>query len=460
MVVAALTLVAFALVGLVADLLIRDQVEARVFMEGKRVAAEWAATTRLGSKLLPTPVGSVNLLQLVNERGHVVAASKAAEARPRLSTVWPSSDDPFQYHIDCAAGDPCLMLVAMRLGQNHVVYAARESPATLSRHNLEFVLLGVALLATAMAAWSTWTVVGRTLRPVTVIRSQMAQLTTSELSLRVPQPSGHDEIAQLARTFNETLERLENAMERRRHHTSVIAHELKTPVAGLRAQLEEALLYSDVDPRTTIHTALSTTERLHSLIDELLEYSRMHTAEFEPVDLTTLIGKEVKARVGDPPIRGHVAAGLTVLGNPTHLVSVVNNLLVNAQRHARTGVQITAEGLDGQVVVTVTDDGDGIAPKDRERIFDPFVRLPDGRRRDPKGSGLGLAISRAIAVGHQGTLRVEDSERGSRFVLKLPLLTGDQDRNGDQTSGAERVADDERQPAMTPDSIQQPSTTA
>jgi signal transduction histidine kinase len=105
---------------------------------------------------------------------------------------------------------------------------------------------------------------------------------------------------------------------------------------------------------------------------------------------------------------------------------VLDNLLDNAQRHADTRVEVAVEPVDGQAVVAVVDDGVGIAPPDRERVFERFTRLEDGRRRDSRGSGLGLAISRDIVHAHHGTLRVEDSPRGARFVLRLPLLDREQ----------------------------------
>ena len=94
----------------------------------------------------------------------------------------------------------------------------------------------------------------------------------------------------------------------------------------------------------------------------------------------------------------------------------------NPRRHTRSKIEVTAERIGGQAVVTVTDDGDGIAPQDRERVFERFVRLEDSRRLEPGGSGLGLAISRDIAHAHDGTLVIEDSPRGARFVLRLPAV--------------------------------------
>ncbi|HEU5028086.1 MAG TPA: ATP-binding protein, partial [Spirillospora sp.] len=143
----------------------------------------------------------------------------------------------------------------------------------------------------------------------------------------------------------------------------------------------------------------------------------------EPVGLAALAREEAARRGGGPPVRVHADEELTVTGNRVQLAGVLANLLVNAQRHTRTGVQVTVRRADGDATVAVQDDGDGIAPGDRERIFQPFTRLTEGRRRDPGGSGLGLAICRAVAETHNGTLYVEDSPRGARFVLRLPLAT-------------------------------------
>ncbi|MFC7582825.1 ATP-binding protein [Nonomuraea antimicrobica] len=103
------------------------------------------------------------------------------------------------------------------------------------------------------------------------------------------------------------------------------------------------------------------------------------------------------------------------------LIRVLDNLLANAQRHASSAVVVSVERDGGEAVLAVTDDGPGVAPANRERIFERFVRLDDSRRRDPNGSGLGLAISRDIARTHRGTLKVEDSPQGARFALRLPI---------------------------------------
>ncbi|MBE3011889.1 HAMP domain-containing histidine kinase [Microbispora sp. NEAU-D428] len=271
-----------------------------------------------------------------------------------------------------------------------------------------------------------WTLVDRTLRPMEAIRARMSEISVSDLSLRVPEPACDDEIGQLARTANQTLSRLEKTVEQQRHFASIVSHELKTPVTGLQTQFEEAVLYpDDVDQRKVIQAGLAATERLRALIDDVLIFARIRTAAPEPpepVDLGALVHEVLITTTRPVPVGRRVKGEVTVLGNRLQLAGVLNNLVVNAQRHAATGVEVSAECKDGQAVVTVSDDGDGIAPKDRERVFQPFVRLKDGQRKDPTGSGLGLAISRAIAAAHHGTLEIDDSPRGARFVLRLPLL--------------------------------------
>jgi signal transduction histidine kinase len=432
-----ISLLAFLIIGGGVDLAVRNRVENTIFKETQGVAAEWIGSLQSGSAPPPTIRAKkrIDLLQLVDDEGKIVAASPAAAGRPRLSHVKPPVHDRIAHRTECATRDGCVVLTAIRVppletrvlwqGQPHYMYAGMAQPPLLASHSLELLTSSAILAAAALAAWATWWVVGRTLRPVAMIRAKTAEITVSDLSMRVPQPPGSDEIAQLARTSNKTLARLEAAVEQQRQFASVVSHELRSPVAGLHTQLEEALLYpSDVDPVKTIRTALSTTERLQAIIDDLLVLARIRSAPPaapEPIDLSALVTEEVTTRVHGTPVRTRTTGQVTVLGNKIQLIGVLNNLVVNAQRHADTSVEVTATRSGDQAVVTVTDDGDGIAPHDRERVFEPFVRLDDGRRRDPGGSGLGLAICRAVVTAHHGTVEIEDSPRGARFVIRLPI---------------------------------------
>ena len=434
---AVLSLIVLTVIGFGLDLAIRSRIHSHLFIETQRVATDWIAG--MGPNGVPEPpAGHADLVQLVDSRNRVITASRAASGQAPLTSPFPGGEDRLQYRIECPGGDRCIVLTAVRVlpvqsrlfwgGEPHAVYAGRAEPGLLATHRLElFIAIGV-LMMTAGWTWASWRATGRTLRPVREIREKVTEISVRDLSLRVPQPPGRDEIAELARASNSFLDRLDVSVRQQRHFASMVSHELRTPLAGLRTQLEEALLYrEDTDPYETIRTAVRTTERCQAIIDEMLTVARVRTsaaAEHEPVDLAAIAREEAAARTNGVPVHVHVEAEdeVTVLGNRVQLCGVLTNLLVNAQRHACSKVDVIVGRAGDDAVVTVLDDGDGIAPEDRERVFEPFVRLKDGRRRDPKGTGLGLALCRLTADAHHGTLRIEDSPRGARFVLRLPLL--------------------------------------
>jgi signal transduction histidine kinase len=435
--VAGLSLIFLAVIGASIDFLVLDRAQAQVFQEAQRVATNWLGSFQPGiTPPRPTPKTRINLLQLIDSHGRVVAASAAAAGRPTLSTMRPPVDDRIQDDTQCFAQGGCVMLSAIRLppletrdlwqGEPHFIYAGMAQPPILATHRLEIFTAAGVLLTAALVAGGNWWVGGRSLRPVAAIRATMAEITVSDLSLRVPQPPGRTEYALLARTANQTLARLEEAVKQQRRFASTTSHELRTPLTGLRTRLEEAVLYPrDVDPHETIQEALSITHRLETIVDDLLVLARLRAGDataHEPIDLGALVTEEAATQAGGVPVHVRVGRDVNVRGNRIQLIRVLDNLLANARRHADTRIEATVERADDQAVVTVTDDGDGIAPQDRARVFERFVRLDDGRRREPGGSGLGLAISRDIAHAHNGTLLIEDSPRGARFVLRLPLM--------------------------------------
>ncbi|WP_162642361.1 cell wall metabolism sensor histidine kinase WalK [Streptosporangium sp. 'caverna'] len=452
-----------AVIGASLDFLVLDRAQAQVFQESQRVATNWLGSFQPGSTPpRPIPKTRINLLQLIDSHGRVVSASAAAAGRPALSTLRPPVDDRIQDDTQCSPQGGCVMLSAVRLspletrelwhGEPHFVYAGMVQPPILATHHLEFLTAAGILLTTGLVAGGNWWVGGRSLRPVAAIRATMEEITVSDLSLRVPEPSGRTEYALLARTANQTLARLEEAVKQQRRFASTTSHELRTPLTGLHTRLEEAVLYpDDVDPHETIQEALSITRRLETIVDDLLVLARLRAGDavaHEPIDLGALVAEEAASQMGGVPVHVHVDRDVTVQGNRIQLIRVFDNLLANARRHADTRIEATANRAAGQAVVTVTDDGAGIAPQDRERVFERFVRLDEGRRREPGGSGLGLAISRDIAHAHNGTLRVEDSPRGARFVLRLPLMDAiGRLPTGEASSGALHVVDEGQTPA-------------
>ncbi|MYW07593.1 HAMP domain-containing protein [Streptomyces sp. SID2563] len=272
-----------------------------------------------------------------------------------------------------------------------------------------------------VVAGVTWLVTRRALRPVEGIRREMAAITASEdLARRVPEPGSRDEVARLARTTNETLAALEESVGRQRRFVADASHELRSPIASLRTQLEVGAAHPEL---LDVPGAVADTVRLQALAADLLLLARLDAGEragLTRLDLGALVREEVSQRVGDRvPVTVSVSdGGLDVAGSRARLARVLGNLLDNAQRHAVRSVSVTVARDAGEVLVAVTDDGAGVPDAERERVFERFVRLDEARARDDGGAGLGLAIARDVATHHGGTLTVS----GARFELRLPLL--------------------------------------
>ncbi|MFJ3495255.1 ATP-binding protein [Streptomyces sp. NPDC086091] len=301
------------------------------------------------------------------------------------------------------------------------------------RTALTVMLIGFPLLLAVVAA-VTWLVTRRALRPVEGIRREMAAITASaDLARRVPEPGTHDEVARLARTTNETLAALQSAVERQRRFVADASHELRSPIASLRTQLEVGAAHPDL---LDVPGAVADTVRLQRLAADLLLLARLDAGERPAdgrVDLADLVRETAAGRAGvavDPEPAGPVE----VAGSRGQLERVLANLLDNAARHARSAVTVSVRreaaggGGDGGgeagpvAVVAVADDGEGVPAADRERIFERFVRLDAARSRDDGGAGLGLAIARDVAVRHGGTLTAGQTPAGGAlFELRLPI---------------------------------------
>ncbi|MFE9458157.1 ATP-binding protein [Streptomyces californicus] len=286
------------------------------------------------------------------------------------------------------------------------------------------MLTGLPVLLLVVAG-VTWLVTRRALRPVEGIRREMAAITASEdLTRRVPEPDSRDEIAALARTTNETLTALEASVERQRRFVADASHELRSPIASLRTQLEVAEAHPEL---LDLPGAVADTVRLQVLAADLLLLARLDAGE-KPgggtVELGALVREEVSQRTGDRiAVAVEVPEGgaFEVNGSRGQLARVVGNLLDNAQRHAGTSVAVSVAADGRGVRVEVRDDGDGVPEEERERIFERFVRLDDARSRDDGGAGLGLAIARDVAARHGGTLTVHRADGGgAAFRLRLP----------------------------------------
>ncbi|WP_433287408.1 sensor histidine kinase [Pseudonocardia sp. CA-142604] len=309
--------------------------------------------------------------------------------------------------------------------QGKVLVQARASlqPVATALSTLWSVLLPGIPALLLLVAGLTWLAVGRALAPVSAIRQELADITASDLHRRVPVPPARDEIARLAATTNRTLDRLEHAVGRHRQFVADAAHELRSPLAVLRARLEIA------PPQALTAEALTDVDRIQRLTTDLLLLARLDAdepAEHEEVDLGQVAAEEAsrarsRTEVG---VSLDISSEIVVNGSCEQLRRVVANLVDNAVRHARTAVVVRLVRCGGDAVLEVDDDGPGIPPEHREAVFDRFTRLDEARARDAGGSGLGLAIARDIAVRHGGTIAVVDGPAGASLRARIPLRRG------------------------------------
>jgi signal transduction histidine kinase len=370
------------------------------------------------------------ILQVLDENRTVIAGTpgRVPAGRP-LADFVPSETRVYATRRVCAAPrrDDCLWVIGFRVfkpGGDWLIYAAVPTVPWYVHPGLITFLAGVSLLVILLGCLRAWAMVDQTLAPVESIRAELTEITAQQSGRRVTVPESRDEIRRLAEAANATLDRLDRALERQRTFTSDASHDLRSPITAARAQLEEALLYpDDVDWPQTARGVLQTLERLQAIVTDLLQLARLDAAawqEDETIDLGALATIELARSERTKRFVPHLQEGVTVRGDRLRLVRLLTNLLDNAERHAESRVDVTVSREDDIAVLEVVDDGAGIAEQDRDLVFQRFARLEDSKARDPAGTGLGLPIAREIARLHGGTLTIEDSERGARFVLRIP----------------------------------------
>ncbi|KAB8184799.1 sensor histidine kinase [Microbispora catharanthi] len=249
-------------------------------------------------------------------------------------------------------------------------------------------------------------------------------------SARVPAPIGEDGAAvpphaeRMPERLADDGGRLDRKAERQRRFLVDASHELLTPLAGVRAQLEEARLHpAETDLAELVDCSLRDVDRLQAVVCDLLLLLKAGTKPpcgRRAADLAELVRTEVSSRAHRSPVLLRLIPGLAVHAVEHEIYLLLGNLLDNAQRHARSRVLVEVRQEGAHAELAVSDDGGGIAEVDRERVFEPFTRLEKSRGRG--GSGLGLTIAREIVRAHGGTIGVEDAaEGGARVVVRLPL---------------------------------------
>lgn len=310
------------------------------------------------------------------------------------------------------------------VGGIEVIVAAPSDGIELTVDRLRTALWAAVPIAMLLTGLVTWLLAGRALRPVKAITEQTGRIRSGTLHERVPVPASHDEVAGLATEMNDMLDRLHREDQRRRQFIADASHELRSPIASIHTQAEVAIAEAGADSTAELaNGVLAEAERLGTIVDDLLALAR-HDETLAPpgsiIDLDDIV-LAVAARPRRVPVEtGHVSGG-QVRGRVDELARAVTHLLDNAARHASSVVQVSVETRGSDVVMAVEDDGPGVDPVDRERIFDRFVRLDEARVRDDGGAGLGLAVVATVVTTAGGRITVSDSDLGgARFEIVLP----------------------------------------
>ncbi len=386
----------------------------------------------------PVPVSGAQVVQVIDAQGRVVSGSPTADRLTALLTP--------EERLAAVAGD-AVVVAGARAGLSGnlqvaaleanaggrrvtVVAAAPTADVETSGRTLRLLLLVLFPLLLALLAVIAWRIIGAALRPVEALRLGAARIdSTSSDTERLPVPATRDEISALATTLNEMLDRVAAARRTQRAFVADAAHELRSPLASIRTQLEVAQRLGEGEQLTP--ELLAEVERLSALVEDLLLLARTDDGrggtEGDLVEVGALVsavagryaGARVPLRLDDPGDRS-----LLVRVAERDLVRMLTNIIDNAERHARSAVVVELQAGPSDVRVCICDDGHGIPEADRERVFDRFTRLDEARDRDRGGSGLGLAITRELVRRAGGTIRLEDAEPGVRVVITLPRDAG------------------------------------
>jgi signal transduction histidine kinase len=404
--------------------------------EAMASAREIALLVNSGQTPDPVPASGAQVVQVLSADNRVVTASLTADRLTPLVTP--------EERARALAGDVVvvagnrsgmsggLQVSAVEAGPANdrvVVVAALTTAdlesATTTLRNLLLIVFPLLLVVCALIAWR---VIGAALHPVEELRSGASRIDGSSTDERLPVPPTRDEIAALATTLNEMLDRVAVARRTQRAFVADAAHELRSPLATMRTQLEVAQRLGDGDGLPA--ELIPEVRRLSSLVEDLLLLARSDDGQPARGDRTVTVDlgalahdvasryatARVPVRVLDPAERTH-ASGLY-----DELYRALANLVDNAVRHAASAVDVAVDVIGDATRLTVTDDGTGIPEADRERVFDRFTRLDDARDRDSGGTGLGLAIARELLRRNGARVSLEDADPGVRAVVTLPTV--------------------------------------
>ena len=373
-------------------------------------------------------------VQIIDSSNRVVAWSARRLRGEPISALRPAPGKTAKEELvrAPALGEDDEVLVSARgvevNDQAYVVLVAEPLEVqTDTLRTVGLLLLAAAPLLIALVGVAVWVLVGRSLKTVERIRRQVAEIDGQRLSERVEVPPTGDEIAALAATMNQMLDKLERSDSTHRAFFSDASHELRSPLSTLVTTAEVASM--DDTGKTWLDmqkTVLNESSRMQSLVEDLLTLAKVDAhqlqLDIQEVDLEDVLDSEITRlrTVSSLQINAELQPA-RVRGDERRLSQVFRNVLDNAARYAKSAIIVKMERRPGEVVVSVDNDGEIISAQDRSRVFERFARLDASRSSDRGGSGLGLAISREIMLAHGGTVVASEWNGWCRFEVILSL---------------------------------------
>jgi signal transduction histidine kinase len=389
----------------------------------------------------PIPVSGAQVVQVVDAQRRVIGASLTAD---RLTPLLRPNELGSARTGDAVVLDGATLGVSSPVRVRAIQAGPAAAPVDIIvglpfgdvlaiRTALRNALLITFPLLLGALALIAWRVIGWTLRPVEQLRAGAEKISRTRRiggqagAERLPVPSAADEIRALAVTLNEMLDRLAESQERQRSFVADAAHELRSPLASIQAQLEVAQRLGEGG--TLPSDLMVDVKRLSGLVEDLLLLARADAdirppARLHRVEAAALVF-DVATAYSEAHVPVTVAARqqLMIMVDAEELRRAVGNLIDNAVRHAHNRVEVAVFLDQDQAVISVSDDGPGIAAEDRERVFERFTRLDDARGRNSGGAGLGLAIVRELITRAGGTVALTEHEPpwNTRVELRIPV---------------------------------------
>ena len=375
------------------------------------------------------PLEGEGIVTMMDGRPYKTDVVGSVLARTGFADRWATVTEPVREEVVSDQGPIRSLAVPLELnGETLGIFVAAISMHPRLAAIDDVVRLGALVYGTifVVASILAWVAAGGVLRPLRQLSETAAGITETDLSRRIP-VTGRDEIADLGRTFNSMLDRIEEAFEIQRRFVDDAGHELRTPITVIRGNLE--LMGDDPsDRQATMALVTDELDRMARIVDDLLLLAKSENTDFiesHPMDLGGFIDELIaKARVlDDRPWSLDGREDVVIEADEQRLTQAMMNLIRNAAEHTPPGspVAIGTALRAGEAVLWVRDAGPGIRPEDRGRLFERFARGRRGRR-STEGAGLGLAIVAAIADGHGGRVTVEDADGGgAMFALHIPV---------------------------------------